>query len=56
VPLSSTTDPTSVDLAFSSGLAGEKPAINRLSRATARFDCFIQNNIPYLDIVAFVLP
>lgn len=50
-----TTDPTSVDLGFSSGLRGEKPAINGLSCGTTRFDCVIQNNISYFDIITTVL-
>ena len=41
---------------FSSGLRGEKPAINRLSCGSARFDCVIQNNVPYFDIITFILP
>ena len=56
MPIFSTTNPTSVDLRFSSGLRGEKPTINRLSCGTARFDFVIQYNIPYFDIVTFVLP
>jgi len=56
VPLFFTTDPTSVDLGFSLCLRGEKPAINGLSCGTTLFDCVIQNNISYFDIITFGLP
>ena len=50
-----TTNPTSVDLGFSSGFHGENPAAECPSRGTAGFDYDVQNNVSCFTATAFFL-